>query len=121
MDYTFMRRDLHFPKIAGKLLFLGPRMKIDSLECNTSRREVARVAGHLASKGRAGPSGRTMAGERRFCCAHKTIFQVRHLQRPAERALCITGKGDDPKSMRGQGQLAVTEGQVFAIPFLSVR
>jgi len=118
MDYTFMRRDLHFQKIAGKLLFLGPRMKIDSLNATLLGGKLRGLLDISLQKDAPGHQAELWLENVDFAALTKLYFKYDTSKGRLNAHYAFTGKGDDPKSMRGQGQLAVTEGQVFAIPFL---
>lgn len=118
MDYTFMRRDLHFPKIAGKLLFLGPRMKIDSLNAILFGGKLRGLLDISLQKDAPGHQAELWLENVDFAALTKLYFKYDTSKGRLNGHYAFAGQGDDPKSMRGQGQLAVTEGQVFAIPFL---
>ena len=118
MDYTFLQRDLHFQKIAGKLFFLGPRMKIDSLNASLFGGKLRGVLDISLDKESPGHQAELWLENVDFAALTKLYFKYDTSKGRLNAHYAFTGKGDDPKTMRGRGQLAVTDGQVFAIPFL---
>jgi hypothetical protein len=118
MDYTFMHRDLHFPKIGGTLIFDGGHMKIDSLAASLFGGRLRGTLDISLEKEAPGHQAELWLDDVDFAALTKLYFKYDNSKGRLNAHYAFTGKGDDPKTMHGRGQLAVSQGQVFAIPFL---
>jgi len=118
MDYTFLKRELHSPQIAAKLLFTPDRLKISGLN-------GALFGGHLRggadislNKAAPGHSVNMTVENMDFASLTKLYFNYDGSQGRLNGRYDFTGRGNDARTMEGRGELSVVDGNVFAIPFL---
>jgi len=118
MDYTFLKRDLHFPQIGGRLEFKDDRLQISKLSAGL-------FGGHLRggadiSLERTRPSHRAdlHLDNVDFASLTKLYFNYDDSHGRLHADYQFTGRGDDARTMVGRGAVIVTNGDVFAIPFL---
>ncbi len=116
MDYVFVGKTLNFDRIAAKLLFTDDRLQILSLDGDT-------FSGHL--------SGNADISLARSNQHYHAMMDVSGIDFPRLTDLYFdfktakgsmnghydwTGIGDDPRTMVGQGEIELRNGNVFAIP-----
>ena len=118
MDYTFCKKDLHFNEVKGHLFFTDERLKLTNV-----RGEL--FGGTLAAEGdvsllKAKPDEAmtvSLAGVD-FSKLSKLYFGFDDSKGNLDGTCTFTGKGGAASSLRGEGEVSVTDGNVFAIPFL---
>jgi hypothetical protein len=118
MDYTFLRRDLRFPQISGKLFFTSTRMKIDQLSASLMGGRLGGSADISLKRAQPDHSADLRFENVDFASLTKLYFGYDDSKGRLNARYGFTIRGDDARSMRGRGDLSVTDGQVFAIPFL---
>ena len=118
MDYTFLKRELHSPQIAGKLLFTSDRLKISELSGALFGGRIRGGADISLRKEKPGHSANLQVENMDFASLTKLYFNYGDSQGRLNGRYEFSGRGDDARTMEGRGELAVTEGNVFAIPFL---
>ena len=120
MDYTFLKHELHSPQLAAKLSFTSAGMKIDDLTASLlGGKLLLGSAGDFAATRRSRGHTVTMRLENvDFQGLTKLYFDYDNAKGRLNGAYSFTGKGDDARTMQGRGNIAVTDGDVFAIPFL---
>jgi hypothetical protein len=118
MDYTFIKKELHCPQISAHLLFTKDRLQIDDLQATLFG---GRLLGNLdvsLLKEKPGHQASIRLEKVDFASLTKLYFNFDSSKGQLDARYDFSGKGDDTRTMRGQGQLTVTDGAVFAIPFL---
>ncbi len=118
MDYPFLKRELRSPQIAGKLLFTSDRLKISELNGALFGGRIRGGADISLKKEKPGHSANVEVENMDFASLTKLYFNYDGSQGRLTGRYDFSGRGDDARTMEGRGELAVTEGNVFAIPFL---
>ncbi len=118
MDYTFCGKDLHLTDVTGKLFFTDERLKIDSTRAVLFDGTVKGEADISLLKAKPGHVAALRFGDVDFTSLTKLYFGYEESQGKLNGTYNFNGRGDDGRSMKGEGELTVTEGNVFAIPFL---
>jgi AsmA-like C-terminal region len=119
VDYTFLGKSLPFDRISGRLLFTKDRLQIVDLR------------GALFSGNVSGSTDISLAKDRpryhsgivltdidfpRLTNLYFSYYHSRTVRGRLSGAYDFDGFGTDPRTMRGTGQIGVTNGDVFAIP-----
>ncbi|MGV3531516.1 MAG: AsmA-like C-terminal region-containing protein [Chthoniobacteraceae bacterium] len=118
MDYTFLRKDLSFPDISGKLSFTRSRFTINSLEAELFGGKLSGSAEFSLLKARPGYSADMWLEGVDFARLTDLYFNYDNSKGQVQGNFRFTGRHDRPHSLKGDGQLTVANGDVFAIPFL---
>lgn len=118
MEYTFLKRELRSPQIAGKLLFTSDRLKISELNGSLFGGRIRGGADISLKKEKPGHSANVQVENVDFASLTKLYFNYDGSQGRLTGRYDFSGRGDDARTMEGRGELAVTDGNVFAIPFL---
>ncbi len=118
MNYTFLGRDLSAPQVSGKLHFWWDRMRIDGLSAMLFGGRLHGDAEISLRKERPGHRVQMTAENIDFASLTKLYFNYDDSQGRLNGHYDFTGRGDDARTMRGSGELTITDGNVFAIPFL---
>jgi len=118
MDYTFLRRNLHASRISARLDFTSTRMKIQNLDGNVFGGKL-RGSGDISLR-RADPnhSADVRLENMDFAALTKLYFNYDDSKGRLNARYGFSIQGGAARTMRGKGTLAVTDGKVFAIPFL---
>ncbi len=118
MDYTFLKRDLHSPQIAAKLLFNSERLKISELNGALFGGRIRGGAEISLVKEKPAHSATVELENVDFASLTKLYFNYEGSKGRLNGRYEFTGHGPDAHTMEGRGELAVNDGNVFAIPFL---
>ena len=118
MDYTFLSKNLSFPRLSGKLLFTGDRLKISDLAASLFGGTLSGGADISLNRARPGYSASMALANLDFASLTKLYFDYGDSHGRLNGRYDFTGSGGDARTMDGRGDLAVTDGNVFAIPFL---
>jgi hypothetical protein len=118
MDYTFCGHDLHFDDVTAKLLFKDGRMQLSNVRAELFGGTVKGEADISLLKAKPGHTAKLDFTNVDFSKLTKLYFDYDESQGKLSGTYDFTGAGDNGRIMRGTGNLAVTQGQVFAIPFL---
>jgi len=118
MDYTFLKKDLRTSQISAKLLFTKDRLRIDELHATIFGGKLHGDLDISLAKDRPGHDATIRLEKVDFASLTKLYFNFDSSKGQLDARYNFTGKGDDSRAMRGQGQLTVTDGAVFSIPFL---
>lgn len=117
MNYTFARRDLRFPNVAGRLVFTDPKLFLQGIRAGLLGGEVR---GNLElAIGKGVPSDYRADLDLRdvdFAPLTKLYFDYDESRGRLFGTYRWTGRGDDPGTMRGTGSLRVERGNVLALP-----
>jgi hypothetical protein len=118
MNYTFLGRELSAPQISGKLHFWWDRMQIDDLSALLFGGRLRGDAEISLRREKPGHTVRMKAENIDFASLTKLYFKYDDSQGRLNGRYDFSGRGGDARTMRGSGEFTVTDGNVFAIPFL---
>lgn len=118
MDYTFLKKTLSFPKISGKLLFVGRELRISDLAASLYGGRLRGGAEISLEREKPGYTARIAAENVDFASVTKLYFNYANSQGLVNGAFDFRGKSSDPRTLSGRGEIAISEGNVFAIPLL---
>lgn len=118
MDYTFLNKNLTASQASGKLLFANDRLKITDLSAALFGGSLKGSADISLVGARPGHSVSMAVENVDFASLTKLYFDYGDSRGRLNGRYEFTGRGDDARTMEGRGELSVTDGNVFAIPFL---
>jgi AsmA-like C-terminal region len=118
MDYTFLKKNLSALPLSGKLHFGPERMKISALKGSLLGGRLTGDADISTVRGRPGHRVSLQVEDMDFAALTRLYFEYDDSQGRLNARYEFTGRGDDARTMQGRGELTVTDGNVFAIPFL---
>jgi hypothetical protein len=118
MVYEFHEKDLHFTNVSSKLFFTDERMKIIGARAELYGGTTRGDAEISLLKAKPGHVADVKFTDVDFTTLTKLYFDYDESRGKLNASYHFTGAGDDGRTMRGDGELSVTEGNVFAIPFL---
>jgi hypothetical protein len=118
MDYEFCGKDLHFTDVSSKLFFGDERMKIIGAKATLYGGAVHGDADISTLKAKPGHWADLKFNDVDFSSLTKLYFDYHESQGKLNATYRFTGAGDNGRLMRGDGEMSVTDGNVFAIPFL---
>lgn len=118
MAYEFCGKDLNFTNVSAKLWFAEERLKISDARGEIFGGTIKGDADISLVKARPGHVADLKFTDVDFTSLTKLYFDYDESQGKMNGTYHFTGAGDDGRTMKGDGELAVTEGNVFAIPFL---
>ena len=118
MDYTFCKKDLHFGTLKGNLFFTDERLKLTDVRGELFGGTVTADGDISLLKAKPGESLTIRIAGAEFSKLSKLYFGFDDSKGKLDGSCAFTGKGGAADSLRGEGELAITEGNVFAIPFL---
>ncbi len=118
MDYTLAKKDLHFGEIKGRLFFTDERLKLTEVRGELYGGTVTAEGDVSIVKARPGHTASVRLAGVDFAKLSKLYFGFDDAKGKLDGTCTFTGRGEDVTTMRGEGDVAVTEGNVFAIPFL---
>ena len=118
MNYTFCGKDLSLTDLSGKLFFNDERVKIENAKATLFGGTVKGDADVPLIKSKAEHVATMRFSDVDFTSLTKLYFGYDESQGKLNGTYSFTGRGDDGRTMRGEGDLTVTDGKVFAIPFL---
>ncbi len=118
MDYTFLKKNLSFPQLSGKLLFTADQLRLSALDATLFGGAVRGDAEISLLPNRPGHSAHLALENIDFARLTKLFFNYEDSRGRLNLTYDFTGRGEDARAMEGRGDFAVTDGNVFAIPFL---
>ena len=118
MDYTFCRRTLTFPKIAGHVFFGEHRIVLKDVAGTLCGGSIQGGADIAFGRNAPGYTAQVEAKQVDFASITKLYFNYSDSHRRLDGRFDFGGKSDDPWTLYGKGAVEVTEGNVFAIPVL---
>lgn len=118
MDYTFLKKNLSFPQLSGKLLFTPDHMRISDLDARLFGGAVSGDADISLAKNRPSHSAHLALDNVDFASVTRLFFNYNDSRGKLDMTYDFTGRGEDARTMEGRGDVAVTDGNIFAIPFL---
>ena len=118
MDYTFCKKDLHFGPIHGNLFFTDERLKLTDVRGELLGGSITAEGDISTLKAKPGHTATVSLAGVDFSKLSKLYFGFDDSKGKLDGTCTFSGKGDAAITMRGDGSVSVTEGNVFAIPFL---
>ena len=118
MDYTFCGKELHFNNFTAHLLFAEQRLKLTDVRAELFGGTIKGEADISLLKAKPGHVASLRFGDVDFSSLTKLYFDYDDSKGKLNGTYHFTGQGDNGRLMRGEGELAITDGNVFAIPFL---
>ncbi len=118
MDYTFCKKDLHFGWMKGRLFFTDETLKLTDVRGELFGGTITADGDISTLKAKPGESLTIRVAGAEFSKLTKIYFGFDDSKGKLDGSCVFTGKGGVAASLRGEGELAITEGNVFAIPFL---
>lgn len=118
MHYEFLDEDLHFNTLSANLELLGDTLRIKGARAELYGGTVKGNADISINKAKPGHSADIKFTDVDFSSLTKLYFGYDESQGKLNANYRFTGVRDDGKLMKGEGEMTVTEGNVFAIPFL---
>ena len=120
MDYVFVRKTLPFQSITGQVVFNEERMSLNDVHAELLNGQAHGTL-NLALGGRGSAHEYTATMELKdldFARLTKLYFDYDSAKGLLSGSYRFTGRGDDPRTLRGSGAVTVDHGNIFAIPFL---
>jgi hypothetical protein len=118
MDYNLCGKDLSFGAAKGKLFFTDELLKLRDVRAELFGGMVTGEADVSLLKNKPGHSAKARVEGVDFASISKVYFDYSDSKGKLDGSCNFTGKRDDAMALRGEGEVSVTEGNVFAIPFL---
>ena len=118
MDYTLAKKELHFGEMKGKLFFTDERLKLTDVRAELYGGTLNAEGDVSIVKGKPGHAATVRLAGVDFSRLSKLYFGFDDSKGKMDASCTFTGRGEDVSTMRGDGEVSVTEGNVFAIPFL---
>ena len=118
MDYTFCGKELKFGKVDAKMVFDDERLKLSDVRAELFDGVLKGTADISIVKAKPGHTAELRFIDVNFEKLTKLYFDYNDSKGKLNGVYNFNGKGDDGRTMRGEGKLEITEGYVFAIPFL---
>jgi hypothetical protein len=118
LDYTFLKKNLHFPQASGKLAFTHAQLRISDLNAGLFHGKLRGEVEVSLQKNKPGYRALLEAEDIDFPSLTKLYFDYDTSKGKLNGDYRFSGHGGDARTMQGSGQLSVTDGNVFAIPFL---
>jgi hypothetical protein len=118
MTYEFEDEDLHFDNISTKLALVNDQLTLTGTRGELFSGVVTGDATISINKAKRGHEANVKLVDVDFTSLTKLYFDYDESHGKLNGTYHFTGAGDDAKTMRGEGELMVTDGNVFAIPFL---
>ena len=116
LNYVFLDKTLPFARAAGRLLFTNDRLQISDLEAGLFSGNVRGLADISLAHDDPHYRAEIQVEKVDFPSLTDLYFKYKTSQGSLSGNYDFTGSGGDPRSMRGDGKVKVTNGNVFAIP-----
>ncbi len=117
-DHLFLKKNLSFPNVTGKLWFADDRLKITGVTAALFGGKLRGNADISLVREKPGHTVEMQLENVDFASVTKLYFDYETSKGRFDAVYNFTGAGDDPRAMRGRAEIAVRDGNVFAIPFL---
>ena len=118
MDYTFAKKELHFDAMKGRLFFTDETLKLTGARGELFGGTLTADGDISTLKSKPGESLTVRLAGVEFSKLSKLYFGFDDSKGKMDSTIAFTCKGDDTRTLRGDGEVSITEGNVFAIPFL---
>jgi len=118
MDYTFLKRELTFPRIAGQLRFEDRTLRLQPVTGTLFDGTLNATARISLDREAPGHEAELVARNIDFEAFTKLYFGYSGSKGRMSGSYRFTGKGSDARTMIGDAAIEIVDGDVFAIPFL---
>ena len=118
MDYTFAKKDLHFGAMKGRLFFTDERLKLSDVRGEFFGGTINAEGDVSIVKAKPGHTATLRLAGVDFAKLSKLYFGIDDSKGKMDATCSFSGRGEEARAIRGEGEVSVTEGNVFAIPFL---
>jgi hypothetical protein len=118
LDYTFEGKELRFGPAKGRMLFTDNRLRLSDTIAELFGGTVAGDATISLDKSNPAHTANIQLSGVNFARLSKLYFDYEGSEGRLDANYKFTGKADEKRAMRGEGEVSVTDGNVFAIPFL---
>lgn len=118
MDYTFVRKLLTFKPVTGQVVFTDDRLKLNGIKAGIFDGKAEGNLDLSLTKGEPDYTATIDVQDLDFTRLTKLYFNYDDSAGRLAGSYRFSGRGDDPRTMRGAGMMKVDQGNVFAIPFL---
>ena len=118
MDYTFAGEELHLGEVKGRLFFTDERLKLSDTRAELFGGRLTGDADISILKAKPGHTASIQLAGVNFAKLSKLYFDYDDSEGKLDGTYSFSGKGDEARTMRGEGEVTLTDGNVFAIPFL---
>ena len=116
MDYTFLDKVLPFSQIAGQLLFTDERLQILGLKATLFSGNLTGSTDISLAKNNRRYTAKLAVEKADFPKVTDLYFKYKTSQGDLSGTFDFGGMGSDARFLQGQGRVAVSDGNVFAIP-----
>ncbi len=116
MDYTFLKRSLPFESVNGQLLFTDDRLQLVEVNGRLFGGNVRGTADISLARGDPRHTATVAVEGVDFPRLTDLYFGYKSSRGVLSGTYAFSGFGDDARQMRGQGEIKVVNGDVFAIP-----
>lgn len=118
MDYTFLKKNLSCSSISGRLLFTDGHLKLSNVNAVLFSGQLKGSAEISLERGSPENSASIQVKNMEFARLTKLYFDYDDSHGLLNGNYAFSISSNEPRTMRGSGQLIVTNGNIFAIPFL---
>jgi len=118
MDYTFLKKNLSFSSVSGRLFFTDGHLKLNIGNGSLFSGSVKGTAEISLDRNLPGNSANIEVKNIDFEKLTKLYFDYDNSHGQFSGNYSFTIRSDDPRTMQGEGRLLVLNGNIFAIPFL---
>jgi len=116
MDYVFLGKTLSFDRVSGRLLYTNDRLQITDLRGALLGGTLRGNADISLARNDPHYRARVSVSELNFPSLTDLYFNYKTAQGVLNGTYDFTGLGTDWRTMRGDGKVEVSNGNVFAIP-----
>lgn len=116
MDYTFIDKVLPFDQVAGRLLFTNDRLQILDLKTKLFSGNLTGSADISLARNDRRYTAKVAVEKADFPSLTDLYFKYKTSQGAFSGYFEFSGVGSEARLLKGEGRVAVTNGNVFAIP-----
>jgi hypothetical protein len=118
MDYTFLKKNLSFSSISGRLWFTDGHLQLSNVKGSVFSGSLQGSAEISLDRNAPNHSAAMQFKSIDFQKLTKLYFDYDNSKGELSGSYAFTMRGDDARTMRGKGDITVLNGNIFAIPFL---
>jgi hypothetical protein len=117
-SYVFLKKTLNFQNVTGQVIFNDDRLRLNDLRAESFGGQVQGTLDLSLVRGERDYTAAVEVKSLAFAPLTKLYFDYDSSNGELSGAYHFTGRGDDPRTLHGAGNLSIERGNVFAIPFL---
>ena len=117
-SYVFLKKTLTFQDVLGQVVFNDDRLRLNDLRAESFGGGVHGTLDLSLVRGARDYTAKLDVKALDFAKLTKLYFDYDDSKGQLSGAYHFTGRGDDPRTLHGAGNLGIDRGNVFAIPFL---